>query len=200
MMQYAKDEIKQRIMDVARVEFLEKGFEKASIRTITAKAKTSKSNIYNYFKDKDHLFFSILEPTLTKINQGLEMVKTFNVPKESDTYTKESQKMVIGVVMQFISENLTDVKLLLFKARGSSIESFRDKVIDSFTDVLFDWTQSIRPEPGVSKFFVRCIANFYLSSIEQMILNLKSKEQVEKVGEEFLVFVYHGWQGIFQQK
>ncbi len=199
-MQYAKDEIRQRIIDVAREEFLEKGFEKASIRTITARAKTSKSNLYNYFKDKDHLFCSILEPTVSKIYQGLELAKSFNVPKEANAYTKESQQMVIGVVMQFIFENLTDIKLLLFQARGSSLESLKERVIDAFTDVLYDWTQSIRPEKGISKFFVRCVANFYLSVIEQMILTLTSKEQVEKEGEKFLIFVYNGWQGVFQQE
>jgi AcrR family transcriptional regulator len=46
MVQFAKDEIRQKIIDTAREEFLEKGFEKASIRTITARAKTAKSNLY----------------------------------------------------------------------------------------------------------------------------------------------------------
>jgi Transcriptional regulator len=199
-MQYAKDEIRQRIMNVAREEFLAKGFEKASIRTITARAKTSKSNIYNYFNDKDQLFYSILEPTVAKINQGLELAKTFNVPKEAGAYTRESQKAVISAVVQFVSENLIDVKLLLFQSRGSSLENFKEKVIDIFGDILYGWTQSIRPDPGISKFFVRCIAIFYLNIIEQMILTLTDKEQAAKVGEEFLTFVYHGWQGIFQSK
>jgi AcrR family transcriptional regulator len=51
-MQFAKDEIRDRIIDAARAEFLEKGFERVSIRTITARARTAKSNLYNYFKDK----------------------------------------------------------------------------------------------------------------------------------------------------
>ncbi len=199
-MQYAKNEIKQRIMDVAREEFLEKGFEKASIRAITAKAGTSKSNIYNYFHDKDHLFCSILEPTVVKIHQGLESARIFNVPKEADAYTKETQKFVMGVVTQFVTENLTDVKLLFFQARGSSLESFRDKVVDAFTAVLFDWVSAIKSKREISKFFVRCVANFYVSIIEQMILSVTSQEQVEKIGEEFLIFVYHGWQGVFRQK
>jgi AcrR family transcriptional regulator len=124
-MQYAKDEIRQRIIDVAREEFLEKGFEKASIRTITARAKTSKSNIYNYFKDKDDLFCSILEPTLAKIQKGFEVAKSFNVPKGVDEYTQDSQKLVVDTVMEFVFENITDLRLLLFHAQGSSLESFK---------------------------------------------------------------------------
>jgi AcrR family transcriptional regulator len=197
-LQFIKDEIRQRIIDAAREEFLKKGFEKASVRTICFQAKTSKSNLYNYFKNKDRLFCSILEPTLAKIYQGFELAKSFNLPKEVDSYTKESQKFVIGVVTDFVSENLTDVKLLLFHARGSSLESFRDRVIDAFTDVFYDWVRSIRSNKEISKFFARCVSNFYLSIIEQTILSVTTKEQAENLGEEFLNFVYHGWKGVFQ--
>jgi hypothetical protein len=141
-----------------------------------------------------------LEPTLVKIQQGFELAKTFNFPKEAVSYTKESQKMVIGEVTKFVAENLTQVKLLLFKAGGSSLESFRDQVIDAFADVLYDWVKSIRPDKGISKLFVRCVSNFYINIIEQMILFGTTREQAEEVGGEFLNFVYHGWQGVFQQK
>jgi AcrR family transcriptional regulator len=46
-MPYAKDETRQRVIDIARDEFHDKGFEKASIQTIISKAKTSKSDVYN---------------------------------------------------------------------------------------------------------------------------------------------------------
>ncbi len=197
-MQYVKNEIRQRIIDAAREEFLAKGFEKASVRIITTKAKTSKSNLYNYFKDKDSLFYSVLEPTLFKIEKGLESAKAYNVPKKLDTYTKESQKFVIDLVTEFVSENLIEVKLLLFQSRGSSLETIKCKVVDAFSDLLYDWIKSINPDKEVSKFFLRCIANFYLSILEQMLIYLTTREEVEKAGTEFLEFVYHGWKGVLK--
>lgn len=197
-MQYAKDEIRQRIIEVAKQEFLENGFEKASIRTITAKAKTSKSNIYNYFKDKDHLFYSILEPTLAKIQQGLEMAKSFNVPKGVDAYTQDSQRIVVGAIMGFVFENITDFKLLLFQAQGSSLDNFKDKITEIFTDLLYEWVESIRPDKGISRFFVRCVANFIIGGIEQTIKYGITKEQVSMGQHEFISFLYHGWKGVFE--
>lgn len=197
-MQYAKDEIKQRIIDEARREFLEKGFEKASIRTITTKAKTSKSNLYNYFRDKDHLFYSVVEPVLIKIKKGLELSETLYVSKGTHPYTKETQKHVMGIVKEFISENLVDVKLLLFHTKGSSIENFRDEITNAFTDMMCNWVKSIQPDKEISRIFVKCISYFYLNCIELMILNGVSEEQVEKIQDELLGFVYNGWKGIFQ--
>jgi AcrR family transcriptional regulator len=196
-MQYAKDEIRQRIIDVAREEFLEKGFEKASIRTITAKAKTSKSNLYNYFKDKDHMFYSVLEPTLTKIQNGLELAKSYSIANGVVAYTKEAQKHNAFMILEFVYENLADVKLLLFQAQGSSLESFKDKTIDTFADILCSWVKENAPNKKVSRFFVRCISSFYLSAIEQLIINGVSKEQV-KQNDEFICFIYYGWNGILQ--
>ncbi len=197
MVQFAKDEIRQRIVDTARAEFLEKGFEKASIRTITAKAKTAKSNLYNYFTDKDHLFCSVVGSAVEKIRKGLETAKQFNVPKGVEEYTVESQMHVIKVVSRFVEENYTDVRLLLFKAQGSSLEGFKYEILEAFTENMHTWTKSIRAHKEISKLFIRSICSFYLSSIEQMILYGKP-EEIPGVQQEFIKFIYNGWKGVFQ--
>lgn len=195
-MQYAKDEIKQRIIDVAREEFLDKGFEKASIRTITSKAQTSKSNLYNYFKDKDDLFCAVLEPTVSEIETGLELAKQYNVPKETEDYTLSSQQLVIEVIGKFIATHISDVKLLLFKAQGSSLEGYKHEVLDAFTDNMVEWTKSVHTKKEVSRLFVRTVCSFYLNMIEQLFLGGLPTDMA-KYMNEISVFVYHGWKSVF---
>jgi AcrR family transcriptional regulator len=197
MVQYAKDEIRQRIIDAAREEFLQKGFEKASIRTITTKARTAKSNLYNYFGDKNDLFYSVLEPTIAKIRGGLETAKRYNVPKGIDGYTQESQMFVVNAVTRFVAENFTDIRLLLFKAQGSSLENFKYEFLEAFTDNMCAWTKSIKPGKEISRLFVRSVCGFYLSLIEQAVLYGKS-EDMQAFQQEFASFVYHGWKGVLQ--
>lgn len=68
------------------------------MRMIAADSRVSTSNIYNYFQSKDQIFRAILNPLLEAfINQE----KDHNNP-----------------------ENL---KLLLFKSHGSSVEGFHDE-------------------------------------------------------------------------
>jgi AcrR family transcriptional regulator len=194
--QYAKDEIRQRIIDVAREEFLDKGFEKASIRTITTKGKTAKSNLYNYFKDKDALFRAVLEPTTTEIQTGLKAAKQYNFPKGTEDYTLSSQQLVIGVISKFIAAHTTDVKLLLFKAQGSSLEGFKYEVLDAFTENMVEWSRSIRTKKEVSRLFVRTVCSFYLNMIEQLFL-IELPADMAKYMNEISVFVYHGWKNVF---
>lgn len=195
-MQYEKEEIRQRILTAARAEFLVSGFESASIRAIASKAQTAKSNLYNYFSDKDALFYAVLEPTVREIRMGLEMAKQFNIPKEAEGYTFSSQQMVIGAVSQYTASHLEEVKLLLFKAQGSTLEGFKHEILDNFTDNMHAWTRSIRGAREVSRLFVRSVCSFYLNMIEQLYLVHPTAEEVERCMREIAVFVYHGWKNV----
>jgi len=194
-MQYAKDEIKQRIIDAAREEFLNKGFEKASIRVITGKAGTAKSNLYNYFQNKDDLFYSVLEPTVAEIRNGLALARQYNAPKNTGEYTLASQQLVIGVIAEFVASHSADIKLLLFKAQGSSLEAFKYEVLETFTDNMYAWAQSVRTKTEVSRLFVRSICSFYLNLIEQLFLAGPASD-MEKFLKEISVFIYHGWKNV----
>ncbi|MFT8351796.1 TetR/AcrR family transcriptional regulator [Clostridium saccharoperbutylacetonicum] len=192
-MQYAKNEIKQRIIDVAREEFLENGFEKASIRTITTKAKTSKSNLYNYFKNKDDLFYCVVEQTIIKIRKGMELAEELYISKGDHLYTKKEQKFVVSTVSNFVRKNLIDVKLLLFRAQGSSLESFKSEVTEAFTDIMCKWVKTMVPDKSISRNFIRSISNFYLSIIEQNIIYNEANDN-----KEFIDFIYNGWQSVLK--
>nr|WP_315077486.1 helix-turn-helix domain-containing protein [uncultured Porphyromonas sp.] len=60
--QRAGDRMREKILQVARAEFLEYGFRDASLRRIAVKTSISVSNIYNHYKSKDDLFRAVLHP------------------------------------------------------------------------------------------------------------------------------------------
>jgi AcrR family transcriptional regulator len=196
-MQFAKEEIRQRIMEAARAEFMGKGFRDASIRSITAKARTSKSNLYNYFADKDALFRAVLDPVLTDIEKGLAAAMAFNAGKPSPGYSYDTQKEYIRIVMEYVYAHVDDIKLLLFQAGGSSLENYKDKVIEGFAGVLADWMKRSAPRQ-VSRFFLRCVAGFYLNAIEGMLAGGVAPAQAAGHFDEFMAFVYGGWSAVLQ--
>lgn len=59
-MQIKKDEVKNAILKSGENEFLEKGYEKASIRKIVKQAGTTIGNFYNYFDNKEALFEALV--------------------------------------------------------------------------------------------------------------------------------------------
>lgn len=59
-MQVQKDEVRQKIIEVAQDEFLRHGYKNASMRVIAKKAHTTLGNIYNYFINKEEIFDAVI--------------------------------------------------------------------------------------------------------------------------------------------
>jgi AcrR family transcriptional regulator len=193
MTQYAKEEIRERILASAREEFLKSGFAQASIRTIASRAKTAKSNVYNYFTDKDALFRAVLEPAVSEIRGGLEVAAS--VTSAPGGYTIESQQSYMFITMNYVASHHEDITMLL-NAQGSSLAGFKEEVLETFTGVLSGWLENTMPGRAPSRLFVRCVADFYLAAIRRALEERPSETQAGEYMKEFLAFVYGGWRSV----
>src|SRR3954451_17992461 len=54
-------ELREHILDTAKLAFLEGGFERTSMDAIAARAETSKRSLYAHFPTKDALFLAVVE-------------------------------------------------------------------------------------------------------------------------------------------
>ena len=70
--QVLKEEVKERIIDSTVRELLDKGYEKASLRSIAFKARMTVGNLYNYFKNKEELISFIIDPCIIRLNRSIE--------------------------------------------------------------------------------------------------------------------------------
>ena len=64
---------RQKLLDQAKVEFAEKGFMKASLRTICTNAGVTTGALYFFFRDKEDLFASLVQEPLQNVNAILLM-------------------------------------------------------------------------------------------------------------------------------
>ena len=60
-MQYKKEELKAVIIEKAENEFLNKGYEAASLRVIAKESGTTIGNLYHYFANKEALFDELVK-------------------------------------------------------------------------------------------------------------------------------------------
>lgn len=54
----------ERLLKAARAEFLEKGYEAASLHTIAERAGSSKGAIYVRYSDKEALYAAVVDPVI----------------------------------------------------------------------------------------------------------------------------------------
>lgn len=202
-MQVKKDEIREKILDVAREEFIKNGFLEASIRTIAKKSNVTASNIYNYFKNKDDLLTEILKPTISKINEALKALENLIVKQKKDFWSYELSKKQFDLLMQFVHKNREDLDLILFKSHGSSIQDFKDYTIEKYTELNMKYLKMLsktHPEmnTNVSRFFIHNISSFYANIINEIIMHNISYKKMKEYSEEIMTFVYYGYKELMK--
>ena len=129
-MQILKDNIRSRILDVAKQQFELKGYSKTSMREIAVDVGVGVGNIYNYFKSKDELFHEVVRPVL----YALEMLlQEHHGIQGEDIMMMRSEEYLETCINEYISLYDTHhrlMKILLFRAQGSSLERFRENYTD----------------------------------------------------------------------
>ena len=61
-----------RIVPAAKAEFLERGFQEASIRSIAARAGMTSAALYRHFRDKEDMFAALVEPAVQEMSTWLD--------------------------------------------------------------------------------------------------------------------------------
>ncbi len=194
-MQIPKSEIRNDILSSAKAEFLKNGFERASVRTITKNAKTSKSNLYNYFEDKDALFHAVVEPTVSGLEDGLKKIAERNAQLPGP-YSVDAQKKVMLEFVNFVHKNAEEFKLLFFHSAGSSLSHFKSGIIEKLAQILKEWARIASPGKEISDLLTYSVASFYICTIERILLEDVAIEQGPKYMDEFLKFIYGGWSAL----
>lgn len=202
-MQIQKENIKRQILDTARKEFLEKNFQKASMRTIAELAGVSTSNVYNYFKNKDDLFHAIVKPTIDQIIFCFGEVESSEPYKDPVHWSFESHLNQIEIITEFIDTHRLVLKLLVFQSHGSSFENFKDELIERYTKLSLNYlkkSQSIYPgiKTNISEFCVHNIASLMFNIATEVLMHDTSKEEMLSLFKEMLNFMFYGYEGLME--
>ena len=77
-----KEELRTKILEVAKALFIERGYEETSIRNIAERIEYSPTTIYLYFKDKDDIFYALHQEGFLLLNQYFRVLQNVADPFE----------------------------------------------------------------------------------------------------------------------
>jgi AcrR family transcriptional regulator len=123
---------KQRIIEVAIEEFVNKGFDGTSINTITQKAKTNKAMVNYYFGNKDSLYKSVLnyimEQFVSKKDDFLMNENLDDLPIDQKIYYELYFHLTCMQVNKYESMRTTFFMREILR-QGENLESFSQQLI-----------------------------------------------------------------------
>ena len=95
--------IDPRILVSAKEEFLELGFEKASLKTICEKARVTTGALYKRYKGKEDLFCAVVADTVADLQVILQEKKGSGPEKLSDEALIKAWDMDVSYMMWWLS-------------------------------------------------------------------------------------------------
>ena len=190
-MQYLKKEIRERILAAAIEEFKAQGYADASIRNIADNAEISLGNIYRYYKNKEDLYFAIINPFMDSVRNFVDNEFTF-----TNKTMKELSETLIAFIMQYNNE-------LLIICKGNSVhhDTFMQYITDVMASKIKDLLQGVFPEIDskiTTPDFYSAVAEGFLTSFFKIMSNCESKETQERKARELITFYFGHMKDRFQ--
>ena len=202
-MQVLKEDIRGRVLTVARQQFGQKGYSKTSMREIAESASIGVGNIYNYFTNKDELFCEVVRPVLNALEA---MLQEHHGIRGEDIMMMRSEKYLKSCIDEYVS--LIDkhrglMEILLFRAQGSSLEHFREDYTDRSTELVKEWFSSMQqkhPEinTAVSDFIIHLHTVWMFTLFEELLMHSVSRQEMESILHDYILFEIQGWRAIIQ--
>ena len=181
-------------------EFLDKGFQGASLRQIVKNAGVTTGAFYGYFSSKEALFNALVEPHAAALmGKFMEAQTSFaELPEEQqpDHMGEESSSYVHWMV-NYICQHREPVKLLLCCAEGTSYEHFVHNMVEVEVEYTLRYMGVLRRMgrdiPQMSRSLCHIIASGMFNAIFEVVIHDMPYEQALRDVEQLQAFYTAGW-------
>ena len=198
-----KTQAHEKIIATAVGEFMEYGFENASMRRIASEVGLTVGALYRHFPNKEEMFAALVEPTLHELmekyqefcEQGYEVMKCGDVQQlwnESESETKW--------LMYFIYEHFDAFKLLICRSQGTRFARFvhdmallEERSTLDYFERMKQYNMTVN-ELSQQEFHMLVTAN--VSALFEAVIHDFSREEAMHYAETLDAFFSAGWKKI----
>lgn len=140
-MQYLKDEVREKILSSALIEFKSNGYLDASMRNIASASGIALGSTYRYFKNKEELFNTLIEPIYDKLLLYIVkiQVKVNNCTNENCHGIAKYITEILNNITAFAKESNTELLIIFNKSKGSKFENFKKELVSLINDILIKY-------------------------------------------------------------
>ena len=189
-------EKRKLLIEAAKKEFLEKGYNKASLRNICAKAGMTTGALYFFFDNKEDLYSSIVNPPIEELKRMI--IEHF---KEDRDFMTNIKSMDLGnldhsdiaeMLVKHIYRNYDSFILLLSGSKDGAL----DEVIDEFVDLIEKSTVLMVKDSKFytyDPFMTHWMAHTTVDSVAHVIKHEKDENTAQKRIQSIMNYLVIGY-------
>ncbi len=195
-----KTDTYNRLIPCMKAEFLEKGFEKASVRSIANRAGMSAAGIYRHFKDKEAMFDALVVPLvdtyLCKYQESMQRNYALLDTEDIKKFWVISEEEGLQYV-NFIYDHFDEFKLLLTCSDGTKHQNFLHNVAEMEVKEMTRLMDELRSRgfsvKDISQDELHMLISGYVTSIFEVVIHDYPREKAIAYGKMLMEFLYPGW-------
>lgn len=197
---------REKILNAAKREFLEKGFAGTNVRAAAQRAGVTTGALYNLFKNKDGIFEALVGGVFNEFLNILAYNDVFEAQEldmkagDLSEITEMSQRRFLRMI-DFFYANWDAMKLLVCCAKGSSFEHIFDKAID----LTEKETLRLLTMDGVKmsrriKFFIHVMVTSHFENLKEIFYHDLTKSEAAEYVLDFNVYHCGGWKQYWMEQ
>lgn len=193
----------QRILRAAEAEFLEKGFQNASLRSIVKAAGVTTGAFYRYYPTKEALFEALVKPHADAVKAMFSEALAYfeGLPSERQTGAMtDVSSGCLSRMLDYIYDHYDSFKLLICASGGTVYESFIHDLVELEVESTYRYIQVLEglghTVPYVDEELCHMISSGLFSGIFEMVIHDMKKEDAEQRVFQLREFYTGGWERI----
>lgn len=198
-----KTESHNRIIPAAMQEFMEKGFQNASTRSIAARAGMTSGGLYRHFKDKEDMFAALVEPAVKEFNSWMDAhIRRGYGGALSGDFEAMWKDNEIDMIREVVYPNLDAFRLILCCSQGTRYENFINDLVVEHQKIMMDVFDKLRaqgvPVKDVSEEELHILMSAYTTAMLEPVAHNYPLEKAMhhlKTIEEFFMPGWHDMMG-----
>lgn len=196
--------VTERLIESARAEFLEKGYDGASLRSIADRAGSSKGAIYIRYADKADLYAAVVKPAADGLIECL--ASTFGefgrIPADEQEIRMHSfADDGIAKMVDYIYDHFKDFKILACSGEESLCSTLIDRLVELDTKTTYRYIEAVgndAVEAGrLTPEIMHMISTAYFTGIFEIVRHDMDREAAKRYVGRLCRFYRAGWSTIF---
>ncbi len=191
-------EAREKLIACAKKEFLEKGFAKASLRSISAAAGMTTGAVYFFCKDKNGLFGAVVEEPLKRLMTLISEHFSEDMATDVSQYQHHAgdHDDFAEAMISMLYADRDALLILLEKAAGSSYDGIIDRfiaMIEQHNFALAEKYAAAHPGKRVNRYFMHWISHVEINAYMHLVTHEDDPQKALKEIKPVMDMLVEGW-------
>ena len=186
-----------KLMAAARREFLEVGFEKASMRSIGERCGMTAAGLYRHCRDKEDLFDQLAAPAAERLNTWLKEHAARYMNAAENCREPLWRDSWIDMMREIVYPHMEDYYLLTAMSRGTKYENFLHELTECGQRQFLSYFPVLRelgyPVWNINPSELHLLLSAYSTALFEPVVHKYSLEDALRCLDTVEAFFLPGW-------